>query len=93
MAKGRKLKIFSFFAGCGILDLGFEKAGYDIEFVNEFFKPFQDAYIYSRKMMKIRPPKYGYANTDVNSCSFSRKMQNIFASFAKTYFKNRKRTF
>ena len=46
MAKGRKLKIFSFFAGCGILDLGFEKAGYDIEFVNEFFKPFQDAYIY-----------------------------------------------
>ena len=53
MAKGRKLKIFSFFAGCGILDLGFEKAGYDIEFVNEFFKPFQDAYIYSRKMMKI----------------------------------------
>ena len=36
MAKGRKLKIFSFFAGCGILDLGFEKAGYDIEFVNEF---------------------------------------------------------
>ena len=26
-------------------------------------------------------------------CSFSRKMQNIFASFAKTYFKNRKRTF
>ena len=42
MAKGRKLKIFSFFAGCGILDLGFEKAGYDIEFVNEFFKPFQD---------------------------------------------------
>ena len=53
MIKGRKLKIFSFFAGCGILDLGFEKVGYDIEFVNEFFKPFQDAYIYSRKMMKI----------------------------------------
>lgn len=26
-------------------------------------------------------------------CSFSRKMQNIFASFAKNYFKNRKRTF
>ena len=25
MAKGRKLKIFSFFAGCGILDLGFER--------------------------------------------------------------------
>lgn len=32
-------------------------------------------------------------NQLLNNCSFSRKMQNIFASFAKTYFKNRKRTF
>lgn len=30
---------------------------------------------------------------NIHLCSFSRKMQNIFASFAKTYFKNRKRTF
>lgn len=67
MAEGRRLKIFSFFAGCGILDLGFEEAGFDIEFVNEFFRPFMDAYIYSRKVMGIRPPEYGYANTDVNS--------------------------
>ena len=29
----------------------------------------------------------------LQGCSFSRKMQNVFASFAKTYFKNRKRTF
>lgn len=29
----------------------------------------------------------------LSGCSFSRKMQNVFASFAKTYFKNRKRTF
>ena len=75
MGKDHKLKIFSFFAGCGILDLGFEKAGYDIEFVNEFFKPFQDAYIYSREKMKIRPPKYGYANTDVNSYLDENKYQ------------------
>lgn len=67
MTKDRKLKIFSFFSGCGILDLGFEKAGYDINFVNEYFKPFLDAYAYSRKKMNIKPPKYGYANTDVNS--------------------------
>lgn len=63
----KKIKIFSFFAGCGMLDLGFEMAGYDIEFVNEFFKPFQDAYIYSRREMGLRLPTYGYANTDVNS--------------------------
>ena len=36
MAKGRKLKIFSFFAGCGILDLGFEKAGYRSLFGKRF---------------------------------------------------------
>ena len=28
-----KPSIFSFFSGCGILDLGFEKAGYDVVFV------------------------------------------------------------
>ena len=77
MAKGHKMKMFSFFAGCGILDLGFEKAGYDIEFVNEFFKPFQEAYIYSRKVMGIRPPKYGYANTDINSYINERKDELI----------------
>ena len=32
-------------------------------------------------------------DTHYDGCSFSRKMQNVFASFAKTYFKNRKRTF
>ncbi|MDB8711973.1 DNA cytosine methyltransferase [[Ruminococcus] gnavus] len=60
------MKIFSFFSGCGILDLGFENAGFKIEFVNEFFKPFYDAYAYSRKKMGIPIPTYGYANTDVN---------------------------
>lgn len=34
-----------------------------------------------------------YALVGLGGCSFSRKMQNVFASFAKTYFKNRKRTF
>ena len=29
MGKVNKLKVFSFFSGCGILDLGFEKAGYN----------------------------------------------------------------
>ncbi len=61
-----ELKIFSFFSGCGILDLGFDNAGYKIEFVNEFYRPFYQAYIYSRKKMGILEPLYGYANTDVN---------------------------
>ena len=66
MDNTRKLKIFSFFSGCGILDLGFENSGYCIELVNEFYKPFMEAYQYSRKHMGIIDPSFGYFNTDVN---------------------------
>lgn len=61
-----KLKIFSFFAGSGFLDLGFEKNGYDIELVNEFSTAFLEAYKYSRNVMKLRKPRFGYANIDIN---------------------------
>ncbi|MBE5828930.1 MAG: DNA cytosine methyltransferase [Butyrivibrio sp.] len=61
-----ELKIFSFFSGCGFLDLGFEKAGYDIELVNEFSSSFLRAYKYARKNMNIREPRFGYYNCDVN---------------------------
>lgn len=57
--------IFSFFSGSGFLDLGFEKTGFDIDFVNEYSQSFLDAYIHSRKKMRIRSPKYGYHNTDI----------------------------
>ncbi|PST89013.1 modification methylase NmeDIP [Photobacterium sp. NCIMB 13483] len=52
--------IFSFFSGCGFLDLGFEKSGFDVRFINEFHKPFLDAYKYSRKVMELPEPKYGH---------------------------------
>lgn len=58
--------IFSFFSGCGILDLGFEKAGFEIKFVNEFSPAFLSAYQYSRQQMGISTPEYGCANVDVN---------------------------
>lgn len=61
-----KPSVFSFFSGCGILDLGFERSGYNVVFVNEFSSAFLSAYKYSRTKMGIEPPKYGYANTDVN---------------------------
>ena len=32
------MKILSLFSGCGGLDLGFEKAGFDIPIANEFDK-------------------------------------------------------
>ena len=62
----QKINIFSFFSGSGFLDLGFEKAGFGIELVNEYQPSFMAAYKYAREKMKIRPPKYGYHNIDIN---------------------------
>ena len=52
--------IFSFFAGAGFLDLGFEKSGYDVVYVNEYHAPFVDAYRHSRRVMALPGPKFGY---------------------------------
>ncbi len=49
MIKQDNLYIFSFFSGSGFLDLGFESAGFNISFVNEFSPDFMAAYQYSRK--------------------------------------------
>lgn len=39
------MNIFSFFSGAGFLDLGFETQGhFNVVFVNEFHKAFNDVY-------------------------------------------------
>jgi DNA (cytosine-5)-methyltransferase 1 len=53
-------KIFSFFAGSGFLDLGFESCGFNIVYVNEKFSPFMEAYRYSRDLHKLSFAEYGY---------------------------------
>lgn len=67
------ISLFSFFSGSGFLDLGFEKANFNIVFVNEFSKDFMSAYQYSRNQMGIDKPIYGYAQTDVNCFLTDRK--------------------
>jgi DNA (cytosine-5)-methyltransferase 1 len=52
--------IFSFFAGSGFLDLGFETSGFNIVYVNEIFSPFMTAYRYSRAALNLLLPEYGY---------------------------------
>jgi DNA (cytosine-5)-methyltransferase 1 len=52
--------IFSFFAGSGFLDLGFETSGFNIVYVNEIFSPFMAAYRYSRQVLNLSLPEYGY---------------------------------
>ena len=54
------MKIFSFFAGVGMLDLGFQDAGYDVVFVNEFKQEFMDSYCYARQKHNYNLPIYGY---------------------------------
>lgn len=66
MANKRNIKIFSFFSGCGFLDLGFEINGFDIVLVNEFSTSFLNAYKYAREQMGLKRPTYGYHNIDVN---------------------------
>lgn len=61
-----KIGIFSFFAGAGFLDLGFERTGhFETLFVNEFHKPFLEVYKGARKNMSINPPEFGYHNEDI----------------------------
>ena len=59
--------ILSFFSGAGFLDLGFEHAGFTVEFVNEWHKPFMRVYQHARKLMGSESPRFGYSNDDVNS--------------------------
>jgi DNA (cytosine-5)-methyltransferase 1 len=75
MMNENKIKIFSFFSGSGFLDLGFEKAGYEIELVNEFQPNFMRAYKYSREVMGLPKPTYGYFNIDVNDFLGERKSE------------------
>ena len=70
-----RLKIFSFFSGSGFLDLGFETNGFNIEFVNEFYPAFMNAYKYSRVKMGLRTPTYGYFTGDINEFLTERKKE------------------
>ena len=72
------INIYSFFSGAGFLDLGFEKEGYNIVYVNEYSKSFLDAYKYARKQMNIAPPKHGYYCGDINNLLKGKLKKNLF---------------
>lgn len=63
--KKNKRVIFSFFAGVGFLDLGFEISGFDIGFVNEINEPFLKAYKFARQSMHFHETLYGYHHGDM----------------------------
>lgn len=60
-----QIKLYSFFSGCGLLDLGMERAGFNVTFVSEKYQPFLEAYKYSRERMNMAEPQHGYFNDDI----------------------------
>ena len=72
-----EVSIFSFFAGCGILDLAFETANYDIVFVNEFIAEFINGYRYARQHLQTAEPLYGYSNNSAERYSQRRGKHSL----------------
>ncbi|GJD20436.1 cytosine-specific DNA methyltransferase; DmnC [Rivularia sp. IAM M-261] len=81
-----KPKIFSFFAGSGFLDLGFEVSGYDIVYVNEIFKPFMAAYKYSRVNLNLPLPEYGYHDGEDND--INKLIESSHANYLNNFVKD-----
>ena len=65
--EAKNLSIFSFFAGSGFLDLGFEDNGFNIVFVNEFSEAFLRAYKFIREKNNYSQPIYGYSNKSIEN--------------------------
>lgn len=86
--KLKPIKIYSFFAGAGFLDLGFEKEGYSIDFVNEYNPSFLEVYRYARKKMHLKTPRFGYYCGDINDLLKGKEKQKFFENLSE----NRKKS-
>ena len=72
------INIFSFFSGAGFLDLGFEvESVYNIVYVNEFHKAFNEIYQYSRKKMGLPLPEYGHHVEDITELLQKDKLASL----------------
>jgi DNA (cytosine-5)-methyltransferase 1 len=59
--------VFSFFAGAGFLDLGFEHSGFEIALVNEFNQEFARGYEFAHQRLKCPLPRHGIQITSIES--------------------------
>lgn len=74
--------IISFFTGAGFLDLGFEKAGFRIDMVNEYSRSFLDCYMHSRSKLGSPRPAYGYhlgSVEDFEEGEFAETLRRVIA--------------
>lgn len=85
-----KIGIFSFFAGAGFLDLGFEKTGFfETLFTNESHQPFMDIYKGAREKIGIKPPQFGNNVNDINDFLIKEKLDELKSNLdnSKKYYK------
>jgi len=68
--------ILSFFSGLGFLDLGFEKAGFEIVFVNEKHRSFLEGYKHARNLLGVKKPELGYYLEDITDFSKDNKKRS-----------------
>lgn len=80
--------VFSFFSGCGLLDLGFEDSGFDICFVNEIHKEFINAYQYSRERLSYSTPMCGYSTESIDFFLTEIGSKQLSDSIAKARIEN-----
>ncbi len=72
--------IISFFTGAGFLDLGFEKAGFTVDMVNEYDADFLHGYRHSRERLGSPEPFYGHhlgSVEDFLSPDFGERLERI----------------
>ena len=74
------MKIISLFSGCGGLDLGFERAGFDIAVANEFDKNIWETF-------KVNHPKTKLIEGDIrNIMTYNPKNKSYFAPMSMKVF-------
>src|SRR5665811_118042 len=73
-----KIGVFSFFAGAGFLDLGFERTqGFETVWVNEFHAPFMEIYKGTRDKFKIPQPKFGHKLRSIEDFSIPESLVEL----------------
>lgn len=77
-------RLFSFFSGAGLLDLGFEVSGFGVDFVNEIHEPFLKAYQYARSSMGIPPTTYDAYSGSIEDLLTGREKQRLSALLSET---------
>ena len=75
--------LISFFTGAGFLDLGFERAGFSVDMVNESDSDFLKGYRYSREHLGSPEPDYGHhlgSIEDFCTGKYVERLRNIVAT-------------